>query len=801
MFVQEIVYALRVLRKKPGFTLIAILVLALGIGANTAIFSVVYSVLWRSLPFKNPDQLVMLWSHNTRQAVFHSTVSPHDYRDFKAQNDVFSELAGLTGPWGVTLNGPAQSEYLTGFWVSSNWFSTLGVEPYMGRGFQADEDKANGPAVAVVSYGFWQRRLGAGATALGKSITLDGRSYQVVGVMPAGFRFLDDGEVWLPLEQNPVVQHVVRSVRLLNVAGRLKPGVSIDQAQTAMRTIASRLESQYPDQNSGFSVNLVSLHEEITGNVRSILTVLLAAVGVVLLIACSNVANLMLVRAVDRQKEVAVRRALGADRMRLVRQFLTESVLLSMIGAAAGAVLAYGGIRYLISLAPNLPRLGEIRMDGSVFAFTLAIAVGTGILFGLIPALTASKFQLNDTLKEGGRSGTSSGHGRLRNLLMISEVALALMLLVGAGLLVRSFIRLVNVDPGYTTDRVLYVRTSLPGAKYPRPEQRLAFYLQMEEKLKAVPGVAAVGAVSRFPLSGVVGASQITSYFDIENRRRPPGERSETDYRIASTDYFEAMGIPLLRGRKFDSHDSTQVAIINDAMARKFWPNEDPIGQRIQFGIGVNLPWVTIVGIAGNVRHLGLDIEPRAEVYRPYRNNPLYGPQLAVRTIGDPRSVIDSVRAEIRALEPEMPLGIYTVEELAELSTAQRRFATLLLAIFAGLAVVLSVAGIYGVMSYTVAQRTHEIGLRMALGAQSTQVLKMIIGRGLAMTSVGIILGLAGALAVTRAMRTLLFEVSATDPATYVAVAFSLMMVALVACYIPARRATKVDPNIALRYE
>jgi putative ABC transport system permease protein len=440
-------------------------------------------------------------------------------------------------------------------------------------------------------------------------------------------------------------------------------------------------------------------------------------------------------------------------------------------------------------------------MDVTTLLFTMAVAVVTGMLFGLVPVWMTSKTNLNETLKNGGRVGMSAGRNRLRKLLMISEVGLAVVLLVAAGLLVRSFVRLVNIDPGYTMNRLLYVGTSMPTSKYPRPDQRLALYLQLEEKLKAIPGVTSVGAVSRFPLSGALGVGNITSFFDIESRRKPAGQRPEMDYRIASIDYFEAMEIPLLRGRKFDTRDSTQAAIINDAAARKFWPAEDPIGQRIQFGNGANQPWVTIVGIVGNVRHVGLDIEPRPEVYRPYPNNPLTGPQLAIRTKTDPRGVIDAVRSEIRSLDADMPVRIFTVENLAQLSTAQRRFSMMLVGIFAALAMTLSIVGIYGLMSYAVSQRTHEIGLRIALGAQTPQVLRMIVGEGLALTISGLAAGIACAIAVTRGMSGLLFGITNTDPVTYLIVCAVLTAVALLACYIPARRASRVDPLVALRHE
>jgi predicted permease len=742
----------------------------------------------------------MVWNQNTRQSVFHNTVSPLDYKDYKEQNDVFLDLGEIV-KWGFTLSGIGDAEPIFGFQVSSSFLTTIRVEPFLGRNIRPEEDQPGGNHVALVSYTFWQNRLGSDREAVNKTITLDGAPYQVIGVLPAGFRFMEDGDVWVPVQQNRQIGAFVRSVRLMSVVGRLKPSVSLEAAQSSLRTIASRLESQYPETNSGFTINCISLHDEITGSARLILFVLMGAVGVVLLIACANVGNLVLARAVDRQREVAVRRALGAGRTRLVRQFVAESVIVSMSGAAVGCLFAYAGIRYLVSLGVNIPRITEIRIDVPVLLFTVLVAMCTGMFFGLVPAFTASKTNLNDTLKAGGRTGMSKGRNHLRKGLLVSEVALALILLIASGLLVRSFIRLVNVDPGYETEKILYVGTALPPGKYPRPEQRLAAYQQLEDALKSISGVEGVGAVSRFPLSTVVGSGNITSFMNIEMHPKPAGERPEVDYRVASIGYFDTMRIPLLKGRQFDPRDSTAVIIINDVAAKRFWPGEDPIGQRVQFGTGANLPWVTIVGIVGNVRHLGLDVDPRPEIYRPYANNPLTGPQIAVRSTSDPKSVMDRVRSEIHRLEPEMPLRMFPVEQLAQLSTAQRRFSTTLLGLFALLAVTLAVVGVYGLMSYSVSQRTQEIGVRMALGAQSQEVVRMIVREGLMLTLAGIVIGTAGAFAITRKMTALLFGITSADPMTYVSVAITLLAVAFVACCIPALRASRVDPLVALRHE
>ncbi len=801
MLIQDLIYGLRTLIKKPAFTSIAIAVLALGIGANTAIFSVVYSVLLRPLPFKEPARLVMVFSHNTRQDVSYSTLSADDLADFQKQNDVFDGISGVTGRWAFSINLSGEAEQIFGNWVSANFFDVIGVRPEIGRAFTNDEDRPGGAPVAVLSHEMWQQRFGGDPSVLSKTLAIGGIPARIVGVMPSGFRFIEDADVWVPAGQNPIGTRG-RNVRYINSIARLKNGVSIQQAEAALRTIASRLEKQYPDTNTAFTTDLRFLLDHVTHQARRTLYVLLAAVGFVLLIACANIANLLLVRSVDRQREVAVRAALGADRGRLVKQFLTESVLLSLIGATLGLVLAEWGIRALVALGPNIPRLSEIRIDSWVLAFTFLLSIGTGVVFGLVPAIQTTRSGLNETLKEGGRSGAGgAARRRLRSALVVSEVALALVLLISSGLLIRSFIRLLDVNPGYRTENIIIAGTLVPTTKYAQPQQRLDLYYSLEEKLKSVPGVIGVGAVSRFPLSGVIGSNNVTSFFVIEGQTVATGERPEIDYRIASTEYFETMGIPLIRGRKFTRQDATGVAIINDAAARKFWPNADPIGKRISFGNPGQPSWVTIVGIAGNIRHLGLEFEPRPEVYRPYPNNPLTGPAIAIRTAVNPRDMTALIRSELHSVESDMPITIGTIDELIERSVAQRRFSMMLLGIFAGLAMILAIVGIYGVMSYAVTQRTNEIGLRIALGAQRGHVVNMVVGEGLVLTGCGVLLGLVLAIATTRAMSGLLFEITSTDPLTYLGVSAILVAVAVLACYIPAFRASRVDPLVALRYE
>ena len=801
MLIQDLTYGLRALLKKPEFTTVVILLLALGIGANTAIFSVVYSVLLRPLPFKDPDRLVMLFSHNTREQAAYSTLSADDLIDFQKQNDVFDGLATVAVRWSFVLTSNGEAEQIYGKWVSANFFDVVGTQPQMGRTFTSDEDKPSGARAVIISYEAWQRRFGGDPGVLNASLNLNGEQTPIVGVMPRGFRFIDDSEIWVPGAQNPVSARG-RNVRYLNAVARLKEGVSMEQAKAGMRTIASRLEAQYPATNTGFTTDVRKLLDHITGDTRPTLIVLLGAVGFVLLIACANVANLILVRAADRQREVAVRSALGADRARLIKQFLTESVLLSVIGAAVGLVLAQWGIGFLISLGPDLPRLTEIRIDGAVLAFTFILSVTTAMVFGLFPALQATRSNISETLKEGGRGGTTGViHYRFRSVLVVMEVALALMLLVGSGLLIQSFVRLLNVEPGFRTDHLVVVNMSVPAQKYPQPEQRQALYYRVEDKLKTLPGVVSVGASSRIPLSMALGANNITSLFTIEGKPVAAGERPEIDYRVVSEDYFETMGIPMIRGRKFTREDTTRVAIVNRAAARKFWGEEDPIGRRVNFGNPAQTPWVTIVGVVGNVRHVGLEVEPRPEIYRPYGNNPLTGPMVVVHTAGDPHAIAATMRSELRSIESQMPVVINTIDELIDLSVAQRRFSMLLLGIFAAVAMVLAIAGIYGVMSYAVSQRTHEIGLRMALGAETGQVLSMVVREGLVLTCLGVAIGLAGAIAGTRAMSTMLFGITNTDPLTYLAVSALLVAVALAASYLPARRAARVDPLVALRHE
>jgi putative ABC transport system permease protein len=804
---QDLRYGLRMLRTRPGFTLVAALTLALGIGANTAIFSVVNAVVLRPLPYPDPERLVMLWGTNARDGNQQQPASYAEFNDWKNQARSFSALAGASPAWTFTLTGGGEPEQIQGLYVSANLFPMLGVTPARGRAFLPEEDRTGGPPVVIVSQGLWQRRFGGDPNVIGKTLTLGGNSLTIVGIMPSGFQFLEpEAEVWVPLAQNQFANNA-RVVRLLSVIGRLKDDVKPEQASAELATIARQLETQYPNTNTGVGLRLVALHEQVTGKVRPALLLLFGAVGLVLLIACANVANLMLVRSAARRKEIAVRAALGAGRLRLIRQLLTESIALSVLGGAGGVLLAAWGVDLLLAMSPiQLPRYHKIGIDAAVLGFTLAATVVTGIVFGLAPAWQAAQLDLHAALKEGGRGAMAdAGQRRLSNLLVIAETAMALVLLISAGLLLRSFVRLLEVDPGFATENVLTMQVGLPNATYSQPGQRIAFYQQLEERLKALPEVQAVGLVTRLPL--LAALNNVTSFLTIEGRPVPAGQRPEIDFRRASTGYFQAMGIPLLSGRLVREEDVTKntgAVLINEAMAKRFWPGEDPIGKRISTatGTGQNTRWQTIVGVVGNVRHLGLDIEPRPEIYYHTNTLPPFGPVLVIRTTSDPKNLIAAARTKVRELDRDLPISnINTMEQLVAQSVAQRRFGMLLLGIFAALALALAGIGIYGVMSYTVAERTPEIGIRMALGASRRDVLRMVIGQGMALSVAGIALGLAAAVALTRLMASWLFGVSATDPLTFATIALLLAAVALAACYLPARRATRVDPMVALRDE
>jgi putative ABC transport system permease protein len=803
---QDLRYGARMLLKRPGFTSIAVITLALGIGANTAIFSVVNAILLRPLPFKESDRLALLWSVNSRDGNMQQPHSILDFNDLKEQSSSFSETAAASGLWLFVLSGGAEPEQIEGQYVSASLFPMLGVAPQQGRVFLPEEDQPTGEPAVIISDSLWRRYFGGDPGIVGKTLKLNGNQFNIVGVMPAGFQFLERVELWVPAARNMLADSA-RSVRWLSAVGRLKPDVTIDLAGAEMSTIAKGLEQQYPDTNSGMGARVVPLHQQVTGKVRPALLLLSGAVGLMLLIVCVNVANLLLARSASRRKELAIRAALGAGRARLIRQLMTESVTLSLAGGAAGLLVAIWGVDLLLSLSPaQIPKYNKIGVDLTVLCFTLSVALGAGLLFGLAPALQTTKINLNESLKEGAR-GTSLSHRRVSNLLVVAQIAMTLVLLIGAGLLVRSFMRLLEVNPGFVTGNVLTAQVLLPSAKYAQPQQRAEFYRQFESRLKALPEVASVGAVTRLPLGAL---ANVTNFVQIEGQTAQPGRWPEIDFRRASDDYFRAMGIPLRAGRFVTEQDVTsgaRLVAINEAMAKRFWPNEDPIGKRLRMGVNPEQSnWQTIVGVVGNVRHMGLEIEPRPEIYLHTLTNPLFAPVVAIRAKSDPQNLIAAVRNAARSIDSDVTLAnINTMEKLVSASMAQRRFAMLLLGIFAAIALAISAVGVYGVVSYSVAQRTNEIGVRMALGAGSRDVIGMILKEGMLLALIGAGIGAGAAIALTGLMSgllsSLLFSMRATDPITFAGVALLLGIVTLIACYIPARRAAKVDPMIALRCE
>ena len=796
---QDLRYAIRLIFKSPGVSLVVMLALALSIGANTAIFSVVNAIVLHSLPYPEADRLAMVWQNNRRIGLDQDLASYPNYIDWRDQSQVFEQMAAFA-PVSITLTGVDEPERVQGALITPNFFQVMGVQPIQGRAFLEEEQVLGRHNVVIISQGLWERRFGSAPDIIGQQITLDGIGRTVVGVMPAGFSFPKDVDIWPVLPSN----NDKRSQFFLRVIGRLKPDVTVKQAQIEMNTIASRIEQQYPEL-AGYGVNIVSLHNQVVGGTRPALMILFGAVVFLLLIACANIANLLLARSAARAKEIAVRAGLGAKRKRLIRQLLTESVLLSAAGGLIGLLMAFWGVSLFVSISPgDLPRLNEIAVDARVLAFTFVISVGTGILFGLFPALHASKPNLSEMLKEAGRSSTGGIRGnRIRNTLVLAEIALAMVLLVGAGLMIKSFMQLQKTNVGFTTDNILTMRLQLPSSKYSERSQSAGFYQRLIQRVEAQPGVRGAAVISSIFLSKTANSSAFT----IEGRPPfRPEESVEVPFDAVSAGYFQVMGIPLLKGREFtefDADGAPRAVIINETMARRFWSDEDPIGKRFKFGTAESdAPWRTIVGVVADVRRTGYDSAVRPEVYVHHPQVPMGAMMLVVRAASAPDNLASTVRSQVQALDKDLPVyNIKTMDQLLGEMVAQRRFYMILLSIFAVVAVILASVGVYSVMAYSVTRRTHEIGIRMALGARPRDVIGIFFKQGVKLSVTGVIIGTAGAFILTRLMRSLLYQVSPTDPLIFLGVAVFLGALVLIAGYIPARHATEVDPTVALRKE
>jgi predicted permease len=808
LFLPDLRYAFRTLRKNPGFAAIAVLTLALGIGANTAIFSIVNAVLLKPLPFPESSRIVAVYQTLPQRGVLRNGASYLNFADWCEQSRSFEAMGAFHGT-DLSLTGSGDPEVISGAVVTSGLFSTLGVRPIAGRVLIPADDRAGAAPVVLMSERLWRRRFGAALDLIGRAITLDKQAFTVAGILPGDFQFpfqMPAADFWIPVQQDTQFKDLIprRGGHYLSVIARVRAEIALGEAETELAGIQARLVKQYPAENAGWGVRLAPLQGEIVGDVRLGLLVLLGAVALVLLIACANVANLLLSRATSRSRELAVRAALGAGKKRIVRQLLTESLLLGGIGGALGAATAWWAVRGLAKLLPDdLPRIHTIQVDGSVLCFTLVLSVFVSLLFGLAPAVQATSANLVDGLKEGARGSSDGGRRRrIRGVLIASEVALAVVLLTAAGLLLRSFLELQGVSPGFRADGVLTASVTLPQSQYAKAEEWAKFYRRALERVRTLPGVTGAAVVVPLPMSG----GRINLAFGIDGRPQAPEERISANYSAVSADYFRLLGIPLLRGRAFDERDaatSQKVTIISEAFARRYFAEEDPIGKHLSFGFPPDEGSREIAGIVGDVKQVSLDAPAEPEMYVPYEQSPMWSMDFAVRTAGgDPAALTSAVRERIQEADKDLPvvdvqpMGIYLHD-----SVAQPRFRTFLLGLFGVVALLLAAVGIYGVISYTVVQRTQEIGVRMALGAAPTQVLGLVVGQGMKLVLVGLAVGLMGTFGLTRFFRSLLFGITPGDPLTYFATVLVLVGVSLLACYVPARRAMRVDPLVALRYE
>jgi putative ABC transport system permease protein len=812
--IKDIRFGLRSLAKRPAFTAIAVITLALGIGANSAMFSVVNAVLLRPLPFKDPERLMSVWERRENSGRANLPLSGHEYAAFKERTTCFEALT-LIQPNVFNLTGRGDPLTVEVGQVSTEFFSIVGVPPLLGRTFAPGEDQGGGAKVVVLGHKLWSQRFGSDTDVLNQTVRLDDQSWTVIGVMPA-LELMPD--VLVPIDMRGELRKVGKHSH--QVVGRLKPGVTLDQAQAEVAHVAAQIEQEFADANRGHGVQLVGLHQEVTGEAQLPLLTLFGAVGFVLLIACANVANLLLSRAASRQREMAIRTALGAGRWRLIRQTLTESLLLGILGGGLGLLSAFWLVTLLSKItAVNIPRLDTISVDGRVLLATLGFSILTGLLTGIAPAWRNSEPRLSQWLKDGMRGTGNPGRRRISSALVIAEVALAVVLLVGGGLMLKSFVQLLRVNPGFNRNHVLRLDFALPDLKYREPQQMLAFYNELIVRLQALPGVESVGATTNTPL----GPAENWSGFAIEGRPAPPqGNHQQAAMRTVSDDYFRTMQIPLRKGRFFNSSDArvalplirwfeqqpfperfnepqaAPAVIINETMARLYWPNEDPVGKRMRI---IFSPWLTIVGVVGDVRHTGVNRPANPEMYLSQLQEPQSSMAVLARTTGDPLQVAAVAREQLKGMDKDLPVTVTTMDQLFANSLAGQRFNTLLLGIFAAVALILAMIGVFGVINYSVAQRTHELGIRIALGAQRRDVFRLVVGQGLLLALVGVGAGAAGAVALTRLIAGLLYGVSPTDGPTFVVVSLIVTAVAFLACYLPARRATRVDPLVALRYE